>query len=455
MSNSIIIEFCKNFSNAYPLALAGKECFYGLSSPGNRLEERLSEFGFMLPEGEFIGLQLSYAIDIYDSYMGCVFTSNDVELSRDDREWILGSSAFNDTSKVIPVGCFSENRKVYALKPIKDVSIPEGQGLNIAKPHLSDQSRFEYIKEMTDLFVYNGAALRVIAGSGSVGSVGWWMVFLSLPRDIPPRMRTVVTKVFPNTIITEIDAENNEQDTGFHIKDSYLREQIGDIINCLMFELSDTRFGCYCDFCGEDGYCKMGNRDRYMNDPYENSLDPRMIEEYRRWFLEYLDVVEKLVELRAAIKNAVKMRKIRKEGKTIRRIERIIAEKRATIETSEFLYYNYGMKYSPKGLYEAVDLLHADYNVTKELEGMLWQKVKNAIQKAWRNDEMPDQSDHHCGELLNIRGRLTEGPDAVHRIKCYKHGLEQKEAKSISPGLLEMDFDMVYNGLSLLSTIKL
>lgn len=449
MSNKIITDSFKDFSNVYPLDLADKECFYGLSSPGSRLEERLREFGFMLPEGKFIGLQLSYGINIYDSPMGCVFTSKDVELTHADRDWILGDLASNHAPKAVPVGWFSENRRVYALNPISDASILTGQGLNIARPQLSDQSRFEYIKEMTDLFVHHGVSLRVIAGAGSVGSAGWWMVFFSIQRDVTPRMRTVMSNVFPNTEIIEIGTESIELelDYGFHIQDAFLREQIGDIINCLMFELSETQFGCYCDFCGEDGYCKMGTRDKYMNDPYENSLDPRLIEEYRIWFLEYLGIVEKLVELRGAIKNVVQMGKtFKKRDLLLRRSERFIYEKKIARETSEFLYYHYGMAYSRKGFYEAVDLLHADYKVTKELEGILWQKVNNAIQKAWWNDEMPEDSSRECGELLNIRGRLNERSDAVHRIKFFKRKLEQREGTKISPGFLEVSFNTAFSG---------
>ncbi|MBR3324022.1 hypothetical protein IKG24_00585 [Candidatus Saccharibacteria bacterium] len=173
------------------------------------------------------------------------------------------------------------------------------------------------------------------------------------------------------------------------------------------------------------------------------------LEEYRGWFLIYLDIAEKLLDFEAVLQEANKMKEIFKNGRTFGED----SEEETAIAIGDFLHHRYGMKWSIEGFYVATARLQSEFNATKTLEKSLWEKLLEAGKKAWYNDEMSicrlEGKTFSCTRTL-----LTTTPEAKHRIKCYREELSQKTEESISPDFLEITFHSTHAALWSLAPVK-
>ena len=165
-------------------------------------------------------------------------------------------------------------------------------------------------------------------------------------------------------------------------------------------------------------------------------------EEYRFWFLLYLDVAEKLIELRTSLEYVKRMQKLFESGRTFDDSENQTAE-----WVEGFLYEHYGMEWSRSGFYEAVGRLQADLHVTESLEDVLWRKTYESCQKIW-------QEAAWFNTAVQTRISLSENRDALRRIQCYRKALREVSEALKSPMELETKFRSVHGELLRLVPIE-
>ncbi|MBR3169246.1 hypothetical protein IKF23_02285 [Candidatus Saccharibacteria bacterium] len=173
-------------------------------------------------------------------------------------------------------------------------------------------------------------------------------------------------------------------------------------------------------------------------------------EEYRAWFLIYLDAVEKLLELEEALKQAERMGKIFENGRTFGSD----AEIATAVAIGDFLHHRYEMKWSINGFREANKQLETEFSVTKTLEKSLWKKVLEVGKKAWYDDEASlcrlSGAGVSCTQIL-----LTTTSEAECRVRYYKQELSRKAERLISPDYLEIKFHSTYGELLRLAPIAI
>lgn len=158
--------------------------------------ERFLNMASLLPEGAFLGWQLSAA----DKAPGAVmaFSSAGAGLTAEDFAWVFETcGAVGPLSASLSDDLFSEHRWIYILTP----SAAEGETEN----SLSRRDRESRFTELLDMLTESGAILRIIARAGRSESRG--ELLLSLPQQLTLRMRTMLALTFPNTRPAALTAE--------------------------------------------------------------------------------------------------------------------------------------------------------------------------------------------------------------------------------------------------------
>lgn len=158
--------------------------------------ERFLNMASLLPEGAFLGWQLSAA----DKAPGAVmaFSSAGAGLTAEDFAWVFETcGAVGPLSASLSDDLFSEHRWIYLLTP----SAAECETEN----SFSRRERESRFTELLDMLTESGAILRIIARAGRNESRG--EILLSLPQQLTLRMRTMLALTFPNTRPSALTAE--------------------------------------------------------------------------------------------------------------------------------------------------------------------------------------------------------------------------------------------------------
>ena len=158
--------------------------------------ERFLNMASLLPEGAFLGWQLSAA----DKAPGAVmaFSSAGAGLTAEDFAWVFETcGAVGPLSASLSDDLFSEHRWIYLLTP----SAAECETEN----SLSRRDRESRFTELLDMLTESGAIMRIIARAGRSESRG--EILLSLPQQLTLRMRTMLALTFPNTRPAALTAE--------------------------------------------------------------------------------------------------------------------------------------------------------------------------------------------------------------------------------------------------------
>ena len=158
--------------------------------------ERFLNMASLLPEGAFLGWQLSAA----DKAPGAVmaFSSAGAGLTAEDFAWVFETcGAVGPLSASLSDDLFSEHRWIFLLTP----SAAEGETEN----SFSRRDRESRFTELLDMLTESGAIMRIIARAGRSESRG--EILLSLPQQLTLRMRTMLALTFPNTRPAALTAE--------------------------------------------------------------------------------------------------------------------------------------------------------------------------------------------------------------------------------------------------------
>ena len=242
MSNSIV-EKAHGIGLKYEtrLDMTAAESFYACYDSAREAGERFFKAASLLPEGEYLGWQISF--DMKGDHSIRCFARSTGRVTDNDYNWI-----FHNCATVGPdaSGCtadlLKENRTVYTLEGVfTESKYPENYEPN--PEHCSDL--YEVLKD-------NGGILRIIA-EGGVDNPTRGAVFLSLPQEISLSVRTVLARCFRNTRALEL--HDGEDPAPIKLPPlTCLKGAMTGMLQLLMCKsLSGSASEHGSDFCLDDG----------------------------------------------------------------------------------------------------------------------------------------------------------------------------------------------------------
>ncbi|MCR5735054.1 MAG: AAA family ATPase [Lachnospiraceae bacterium] len=177
-----------------------------------KVSERFLSSAALLPAGRSLGCQIETDED--KGFRCFVFSSTGLNVSEDDYNWIFKDLAAADKDSSSELKDLSEEGlKIYRLSSVlgssRDTCIErerQSEGNGKEEKRVSEG----YIKELADMLFEERAVIRILAGSSDnsedagrsedqkKNTGGHGMIFLSLPREMSLRMKSLISLAFPH-----------------------------------------------------------------------------------------------------------------------------------------------------------------------------------------------------------------------------------------------------------------
>ena len=219
-----------NLNNAAALKFERTKSDYRRMNMLNQVSERFLHSAVILPEGEFLGVQLSVT---GDSEMGCAaFSGPKTEASKEDFNWIFRVfGEADDTAAATLRDVFGENRTVYRLTSIeggpKDIEQRKSGRYERYDPYdddLGESFVMSYFRDMFNLLRQEDAVVQITAAGVSAGTGRHGMILISLPGKIPLRLEALISLAFPHFAVEEIGSPTDSEDAFPYLSDRSFTE---------------------------------------------------------------------------------------------------------------------------------------------------------------------------------------------------------------------------------------
>ena len=194
-------KFNKVATNVVSLTANGNDSVYGVFRRVCASCKRFFTASELLGENEFIGWQMETGSD--DKTKEFVFFGEDTKVDERDIEWIFsGTAAASGVDAAELSDIFAEGRKVYEVRTFDKGTEPTEKADNLEN----------YSDLMGQIRSSEGIIRIVMEGKGSEDKSSGRML-ISLKEDMTLKMKTLVSMIFPGTVVTElgetfVDGEN-------------------------------------------------------------------------------------------------------------------------------------------------------------------------------------------------------------------------------------------------------
>ena len=206
----------KNFTNVEELYMESAEINYGVEMEMAKLSERFLGSARLLPKQDFLGWQIMLKKD--ERVAGHCFSSSEGKVESDDFQWIWqGFAQLKSRDKTVIKELFQAGRKVYHL-----VSLTEKQYANSSSEVLrgipyrpgdfDGWSSGNYFSDLFTLLMEEEAILYGIAKSADKGVMGKGGIFISLPKEMCLRMKTMISLSLSPMQVEEMEKETVEEE---------------------------------------------------------------------------------------------------------------------------------------------------------------------------------------------------------------------------------------------------
>lgn len=213
----------------------------------------------LLPEGEFLGWQLSVDYKNHENKASTfAFSSKGAKVTAKDFNWIFEDYAINmDGHEAVHTSnspdCFGrKNRKIYVFL------FREADGGKKDYDFWPDHMQC-CCKELAKMLAELGGIIRVLAESDGNGTASG-EILLSLPDEMTLRMCSVLAAVFPGTIAEKLDREADLQDRERRLSTTYIAESMAGVMRAIRPESEDIEYEPI-ETCGPDGSIDLDELD--------------------------------------------------------------------------------------------------------------------------------------------------------------------------------------------------
>ncbi len=197
--NEIRNEAANGGADVSELTFVLERSRYGAEEKARSAGVRLLQSAALLPDGGTIGVQADAAgmkYHVFSNPVGCVLT--------EDHNWIFDRCAkATEDASGFREDLFSDNRRVYALTCTKEGGsvADDRDGGSLLRRGLANEQTSELYREMLRMMKEADATVRVTAGARRG-------IAVSLPGEMPFRMKSLLAIVFPGTEAVAADPED-------------------------------------------------------------------------------------------------------------------------------------------------------------------------------------------------------------------------------------------------------
>lgn len=258
-----------NLTNVTALTLEKGEDDYPRMKTLERVGERFLHSAILLPEGEFLGIQLSVT---GGTEMECTaFSGPGTRVSKEDFNWIFRE--FGKAKETAPADMrelFGEDRTVYRLTSVvggpRDTDAMVGRDrYEYYEGNAEDVTASCYFGDMFNMLKAEDAVVQITAGSVPAGKVQHGMILISFPNRISLRMRTLISLAFPHFAVEEIGSPQDCGDDLEFLSDSRLLDGmtrfLGTLVSQGVKKSGKKRSDSQYDDGFEDDFLGVGNDD--------------------------------------------------------------------------------------------------------------------------------------------------------------------------------------------------
>lgn len=211
-------------ANIVSLSIRHYDTLYECGKRATEVSKRFIQSAGLLPKHTFLGCQIT--ADQKGSHCVFAFSGVGAKVTQEDFGWIYQTCASVEGAPVDSLGNLcGEGRRVYALR-----CIPKGSG--------EEASSFDYeddtgacCQELFSALEDCGAVIRITAGSES-GGMG--MILISLPEEMPLRMRAMLSMAFSDMEVIELTASGNAAEDIAQLPAEQLQQVMTGLVAALM-----------------------------------------------------------------------------------------------------------------------------------------------------------------------------------------------------------------------------
>ena len=206
----------KNFTNVVELYMEDTEMNYGVEMEMAKLSERFLGSARLLPKQDFLGWQI--VLKKGERIVSHCFSSSEGKVGSEDFQWIWqGYANLRSREKSVVQELFQAGRKVYRLAVLTEKknasSSADGmQGILYRPGDFDGWSSGNYFSELFTLLSEEGAILYGIAKSTDMGGVGKGGIFISLPKEMCLRMKTMISLSLSPMQVEEMENKAVEEE---------------------------------------------------------------------------------------------------------------------------------------------------------------------------------------------------------------------------------------------------
>ena len=181
--------------------LSVKNCdeYYDSFEDAAEVSGRFIRLAALLPKNESLGWQIN--TDQEGKLNVFAFSDPSVKITKEDYSWIFQEFAsVEDVLQDSPEDMCREGRRTYALQYMpKDLEFEKNS--DYPMDNVSETCYKDLFKALVD----SGAVIRITASAEYCGA---GMILISLQDEMPLRMRTILSTVFPNTMAIEVASDD-------------------------------------------------------------------------------------------------------------------------------------------------------------------------------------------------------------------------------------------------------
>ena len=205
----------------------------------SEVSKRFLQTSALISQGTFIGCQICKK---NDNHTRCnVFSSKSVNISVSDFDWIFhGCAVADDNTDLRLENLFEKGRKVYVLASIKgcmeDVSETKVNAICERNDNYFGDDEYydsEIKRHFTDLFntlMESNAVIQLIAGASKEKSFGHGILFISTPKEMSLKLKSIISIAFPHMLAKEIYSFSEISENLGYIPDEYFLDSITHFI---------------------------------------------------------------------------------------------------------------------------------------------------------------------------------------------------------------------------------
>ena len=195
--------------------------------------ERLLSTACVLPEGEYLGWQLT--VGPGNVCEGVAFSSDCANATEEDLGWIFSSCTkpgkdSTDPDEDLRESFCAGDRKLYLFTEDKE-----------CEPEISERGKADFIKEFLSLSDDAEIGIRFVAGPDADTGKSYGMLMISMAEEITLRMRSLLHMALPFLTISRIDEIPEPPKEEQKLADCLTRACVERTLTALLYESEEER----------------------------------------------------------------------------------------------------------------------------------------------------------------------------------------------------------------------